>query len=184
MRRHFLSTAIVAAALVLAGCATLRVSSHTDRGLVWSKYKTFDWGPADALPAGDPRLDKDPFFQDHIEGAVEKAMAAHGFARAAASETPDVVVHYHANVRERLDVDEIDRGYGYCATGDCRPRVSRYEAGTLVVDIMDAATNVLIWRGWAEGSLDGVLGNRDRLRRRIDESVNQMFETLPASAGR
>jgi len=175
----FLRLTVVAAALLLAGCATLRVSSHTDRGLVWSKYTTFEWGPADALPAGDPRLDKDPFFQDHVEGAIEKAMTTHGFARSAASERPDVLVHYHANVMERLDVDQVDRGYGYCSTADCQPRVTHYEAGTLVVDIVDAGSNVLIWRGWAQGGLDGVLGNRDRLRRRIDESVRQMFKTLP-----
>jgi hypothetical protein len=179
MRRYLLPVTIVAAALILTGCATLRVSSHTDRGLVWSKYKTFDWGPADALPAGDPRLDKDPFFQDHVEGAIEKAMTTHGFTRSAVSEPPDVLIHYHANVMERLDVDQIDRGYGYCATADCQPRVTHYEAGTLVVDIVDRASNVLIWRGWAQGSLDGVLGNRDRLSRRIDESVRQMFEALP-----
>ena len=180
MRRQLLrATTLVTAGLLLAGCATLRVSSHTDRGLVWSKYSTFDWGPPDALPAGDPRLDKDPFFQDRVEGAIEKAMAAHGFVRSAVSERPDVLIHYHANVMERLDVDQIDRGYGYCPTADCQARVSRYEAGTLVVDIVDAASNVLIWRGWAQGSLDGVLGNRDRLRRRIDESVEQMFVALP-----
>ena len=111
MRRYLLPITIVAAALILTGCATLRVSSHTDRGLVWSKYKTFDWGPADALPVGDPRLDQDPFFQDHVEGAIEKAMTTHGFARSVVSEPSDVLIHYHANVRERLDVDQIDRGY-------------------------------------------------------------------------
>ena len=180
MRPHiYRATFLAVAALTLAGCATLRVGSHSDRGLVWSKYRTFDWGPADALPAGDPRLDKDPFFQDRVEGAIEKAIAAHGFTRSGTSERPDVLVHYHAHVTERLDVDQIDRGYGYCATADCQPRVTRYEAGTLVVDIVDAASNVLIWRGWAQGSLEGVLGNRDRLRRRIDESIRQMFETLP-----
>jgi Domain of unknown function (DUF4136) len=178
-RQLLRATTLVTAGLLLAGCATLRVSSHTDRALVWSKYTTFDWGPADALPVGDPRLDKDPFFQDRVEGAIEKAMAAHGFARSGTSDRPDVLVHYHAHVTDRLDVDQIDRGYGYCSAADCQPRVSRYEAGTLVVDIVDAASNVLIWRGWAQGSLDGVLGNRDRLRRRIDESVTQMFETLP-----
>jgi hypothetical protein len=171
---------VLTTGLLLTGCATLRVSSHTDRGLVWSRYSTFDWGTADALPAGDPRLDKDPFFQDHVEGAIEKAMAAHGFARSAPGARPDVVVHYHAHVSERLDVDQIDRGNGYCATADCQPRISRYEAGTLVVDVVDAASNVLIWRGWAQGSLDGVLGDRNRLRRRIDDSVRQMFETLPS----
>jgi hypothetical protein len=82
-------------------------------------------------------------------------------------------------VERQIDADQIDRGYGYCSMADCQPRVTRYEAGTLVVDMVDAATNVLIWRGWAQGSLDGVLGNRDRLRRRIDDSVRQMFETLP-----
>jgi hypothetical protein len=178
MRRQLLRVTLVATTLLLAGCATLQVSSHTDRGLVWSKYKTFDWGPADAQPAGDPRLDKDPFFQDHVAGAIERAMAGHGFALSAVTERPDVVIHYHANVAERLDVDQIDRGYGRCISDDCGPRVSRHEAGTLVVDIVDAETNVLIWRGWAQGSLDGVLGNRDRLGRRIEDSVTQMFETL------
>ena len=181
MRRQLLRVTLVTTALLLAGCATLQVGSHMDRGLVWSQYKTFDWGPADALPAGDPKLDKDPFFQDRVEGAIEKAMAAHGFARSGTSDRADVLVHYHAHVTERLDVDQIDRGYGYCSTADCQPRVTRYEAGTLVVDIVDAASNVLIWRGWAQGSLEGVLGNRDRLRRRIDESVRQMFETLPSA---
>ncbi len=179
MRRQLLSAVIVAAALIVSGCAPMRVSSHTDRGIVWSKYTTFDWGPADALPAGDPRLDEDPFFQDHVAGAIEKAMATRGFVRSAASERPDMLIHYHANVMERLDVDQIDRGYGYCSTADCQPRVSRYEAGTLVVDIVDRASNVLMWRGWAQSSLDGVLGNRDRLRQRIDESVRRMFDTLP-----
>ena len=175
------ATAIAVATLVLAGCATLRVSSHTDPGLVWSKYKTFDWGPADALPAGDPRLEKDPFFQDRVSGAIEKAMAGRGFERSAASERPDILIHYHASITNRLDVNDSDHGYGYCATNDCVPGVTRYEAGTLVVDMVDAATNVLLWRGWAQGTVEGVFGDRDQLGRRIDEGVRRMFETLPQS---
>lgn len=160
--RIYRAICIAVAALSLVGCATLRVSSHTDRGVVWSKYKTFDWGPVDALPAGDPRLDQDPFFRDRVEGAIAKAMAAHGFEISARSERPDLLIHYHASIAERLDADD-----------------ERYEAGTLVVDIVDASTNVLMWRGWASGSVEGVLGNRERLRRRIDNDVAGMFETLP-----
>jgi hypothetical protein len=174
----FLRITVIAMTAMLAGCATLGVGSHTDRGLVWSKYKTFDWGPADALPVGDPRLDKEPYFQDRVEGAIEKAMAAHGFVRSATTERPDLVIHYHATIAERFAADYVDDGYPYCAGSDCRSRVSRYEAGTLVVDIVDAATNVLVWRGWAQGPIEEVLGNGDRMRRRIDDSVSQMFETL------
>lgn len=170
---------IASSILAISGCATVRVSSHTERGLSWSQYRTFDWGPADPLPAGDPRLERDPYFQDRLQGAIEKQMAASGFARSAASAQPDVLVHYHATIAERIDVDEIDRDRGYCATADCRPRVTRYEAGTLVVDIVDARTRRLIWRGWAQESLDGVLGNADRVRHSVDESITQMFSTFP-----
>jgi hypothetical protein len=165
--------------LAIGGCATMRVSSHTERGLSWSHYRTFDWGPADSLPAGDPRFEADPYFQDRVQGAIEKQMAASGFARTAPAAQPDLLVHYHATIAERIDVDEIDRDHGYCVTADCRPRVTRYEAGTLVVDIVDARTSRLIWRGWAQDSLHGVLGNHERIRHTIDESVTRMFETLP-----
>jgi hypothetical protein len=168
-----------AAVFALAGCATVRVSSHAERGLSWSQYRTFDWGPADALPVADPRLDRDPDFQDRVQGAIEKQMAAHGFARTSESAQPDLLVHYHATIAERVDVDAIDRDHGYCVTADCRPRVTRYEAGTLVVDVIDARTSRLIWRGWAQDSLEGVLGNRDRVRHTVDEGVTRMFATFP-----
>ena len=169
---------ITASVLAISGCATMRVSSHTERGLSWSQYRTFGWGPADPLPSGDPRLEADPYFQDRVQGAIEKQMAAGGFARSAPSAQPDLLVHFHATIAERIDVDEIDRDHGYCATADCRPRVTRYEAGTLVVDIVDARTSRLILRGWAQDSLDGVLGNRDRVRHTVDESITRMFSTF------
>ena len=108
-------------------------------------------------------------------------MAANGFERADASATPDLLIHYHAAINERIDVDEIDRRYGYCATADCRPRVTRHEAGTLVVDIIDARTQRLIWRGWAQDSVEGVLGNRDRVRQTVEDGVSGMFATFPQS---
>ena len=81
MARRLLGVVIAVAGFVLSGCATMRVSSHVERGLDFSQYRTFDWGPRDALPVGDPRLDKDPFFRDQVEGAIEKQMAARGFER-------------------------------------------------------------------------------------------------------
>ena len=71
-----LGAVIVAGSCVVAGCAPMRVSSHVDRDLDFTRYRTFDWGPADALPAGDPRLERDAFFQDHIQGAIERNLAA------------------------------------------------------------------------------------------------------------
>src|SRR5262245_38565891 len=68
-----LATAVLVA-LAMPACATMNVSSHIEHGAEFTHYRTWDWGPADALPTGDPRLDNNPFFQDHLLGAVEKQM--------------------------------------------------------------------------------------------------------------
>jgi hypothetical protein len=172
-------TAFVLPAFAVSGCATMMVSSHVQRDLDFVRYRTYDWGPADALPTGDPRLDRDPFFQDHMQGAVETQLAKRGLALAT-SGTPDLLIHYHANVSERIDVNRIDRQYGYCYADDCSVRVMEYEAGTLILDVVDARTDRVIWRGWAQDSLDGVIGNPDRMERMINQAVARMLEMFPA----
>jgi len=178
MRRLPGLTIAAIAALAVTGCATLNVSSHVERGLDFAQYRTFDWGPADSLPTADPRLDKDPFFQDHLQGAVEKQLAARGFAWSTAG-TADLLIHYHANISERIDVDRMDSERGYCSANSCSPPVVEYEAGTLVIDIIDMRTNRLIWRGWAQGSVKGMLDSQDTMARQIDDAVTRMFTRFP-----
>jgi hypothetical protein len=180
MRRRFLRFAAAAiSALALSGCATMTVSSHVQRGLDFSQYRTYDWGPADALPTGDPRLDKNPFFRDHVEGAVEKQLAARGFSRST-SGTADLLLHYHASITQRIDVNGVDRGYGYyCYGGDCHARVIGYEAGTLVLDVVDTRTNRVIWRGWAQDSVEDVIDNQDKMARKINQAVTRMLGRFP-----
>jgi hypothetical protein len=178
MRRLQLLAAAGMVALSATACATMGVSSHVAPGLDFSHYRTFEWGPADALPTGDPRLDKDPFFQDHMEGAVEKGLATRGFERDTSGH-PDLLIHYHASVSRRIDVNRIDREYGYCYDEACSTRVTEYEAGTLILDLVDARTNRVIWRGWAQDSLDGVLGDPDRMAATIKAAVAHMLDRLP-----
>lgn len=183
MRQHVLLVTTLAAAVAAGGCSArmgMSVSAHLDRGRDFSVYNTYQWGPADALPTGDARLDKDPFFQDHMQGAVEKQLAARGL-QLAGSAAPDLLIHYHANISERIDVYGVDRAHGYCDAGDCPSDIIRYEAGTIVLDVIDARTNTLIWRGWAQTSLQDVLGNHARLARVIDEAAARMLQRFPVA---
>ena len=180
MKRFLLNlTAGLMASVPLSGCATMMtVSSHVDRNVNFAQYRTFDWGPADALPTGDPRLDRDPFFKDHVQGAVERGLAARGMALSS-SGTPDLLIHYHANISQRLDVNTVDRGYGYCRSTDCPSETVWYEAGTLILDVVDSRTNKVIWRGWAQNSVEDILGNQDRMAETIDRAVTRMLRHLP-----
>jgi Domain of unknown function (DUF4136) len=179
MRQILQLTMAVVTVFIVTGCATtMTVSSHVERGLDLSRYHTFDWGPADALPTGDARLDKDPFFNDHVLGAVERGLSARGFELASAG-SPDLLIHYHASITRRLDVNRQDRVFGYCAPGECPAEMAEYEAGTLVLDIVDTRSNRLLWRGWAQNSVEDMLDDPDRMAKTIEEAVVRMLRRLP-----
>lgn len=177
MRRPSAIAPVACAVMLTACAATMTVSSHVERGLDFSRYRSFAWGPADALPTGDPRLDQNAFFKDHVQGAVEKLLAQRGLGLA--NGDADLLIHYHANITRRIDANQADRAYGYCAGGDCPTGDIAYEAGTLVLDIVDARSNRLVWRGWAQRSVEDVLRDPDRMARTIDEAVMRMLRQLP-----
>jgi hypothetical protein len=156
----------------------MSVSSHVERGLDVAQYRTYDWGPADALPTGDPRLDNNPFFHDYFQGAVEKELKARGFELAEWG-TPDLLLHYHANVQQRFAIGGTDSDSPYCSGPDCQGPVTDYEAGTFVLDMVDGYTNKLVWRGWAQSSVGPVINNQNRMRDHVAEAVARMMRLYP-----
>jgi Domain of unknown function (DUF4136) len=177
MRRLFQWAGAGISVLALTGCATMNVGSHVERGLNFAQYRTWDWGRPDALPVGDPRLDQNGFYRDHVEGSIEKQLAGRGLERSA-SATPDLLIHYHASTTRRIDVSR-NQPSGNCYAEDCRAGVIEYEAVTLVLDLVDARTNTVIWRGWAQHRMNGMLGNPYTMARTIEEAVTRMLKRLP-----
>lgn len=166
-------------ATIAAACATtsMTVSSHVRGDLEVARYRTYAWGPADALPTGDARLDQNPYFHDYMQGAVEKELAARGL-RPSTSDAPHLLIHYHASVDTRIDVSRSEHEYERCQGADCSSWIQDYEAGTLVLDVVDARTNRLIWRGWAQDTVEA-FENRDRMARKVAEAVRRMMATFP-----
>jgi hypothetical protein len=93
--------------------------------------------------------------------------------------TPDLQVHYHANVSERIQASHLDQPNGYCSSESCPGGVSEYEAGTIVLDIMDVKTGRLLWRGWAQTDLKNLLEDEERMSRTIQDAVKRMLRQLP-----
>jgi hypothetical protein len=139
MQRLLLVTVILSS-FVAAGCATMTVGSHVERGFDFSQYRSFDWSLAETLPISDPRLVRDPFFNDHMQGAVEKVLARRRI-RLTDGEPPDLWVHYHAIIRRRIH--PLDWASGYDAAFDSTPGVASLEEAAFVLDFVDARTNRL-----------------------------------------
>jgi hypothetical protein len=166
-------------ALAVSACATMNVSSHVEQGLDFRQYRTWAWAPPDPVPASDPRLDN-AFFQDHLQGAVEREFAARGLTQTVSEgDVPDLLVHYHANITPRVSVAGADQTSGACYDGDCSVRVFDNEVGTIIIDVVDGHTNRLIWRGWAQNPVEGVIDHPEKFQTRIREAVTRMFKRFP-----
>jgi Domain of unknown function (DUF4136) len=49
-----------------------------------------------------------------------------------------------------------DTRYGYCYE-NCDTRVVDFEEGTIIIDLVDRKTSNVVWRGWAQDAMDGVM---------------------------
>jgi uncharacterized protein DUF4136 len=164
-------------ATTLAGCATLHVYSFVERGADVRHYRSYNWAVEPSRATGDPRLDSNPFFDDRIHMAVEKELAKRGFEKADAAEA-QLRLNYHASITQEIDLGAADADLGICYS--CAPTV--YDAGTLLIDLVDNHTGKLVWRGWAEGGLNDAIDSQDLMEARIDETVRRIFERLPYRA--
>jgi hypothetical protein len=156
------------------GCVPMRVSSYAERTMDIRSYHTFTWAPPDATSTGDPRLDNNRFFDERVRAQVDKQLESRGFEKTTVA--PDLLVHYHASVTQEIDVRELDSQY---ANEFTRGPSYVYDKGTLFVDLVEPATGRLLWRGWAEGSIDGVVDKQEWMESRIDAAVGKILKQLP-----
>ncbi len=177
-RRSVARALSLASLAIMVGCATVSAGADFDPAVRLDRYHTFDWGGGDSLPVGDPRLDNNPFFDSRVRAAVELELATRGLRRV--TTTPDLLVHYHASVRQRVDVVRSDEGRGYSSprygTSDA---VVEYEEGTLIIDVADPKSKSILWRGWSQTDVGGLIEDPREMEKRIGESVRLMMKKFP-----
>ncbi len=163
---------------VLSGCASINTGADYPAGMRMEQYRTFAWGGGDPLPAGDPRLDNNPFFDARVRAAVELELAAKGLRLVPAS--PDLLVHYHASVRQRVDVIRADEARGYSSQGlGSSEKIVEFDEGTLIVDVLEPKSKLVVWRGWSQTDVGGLLNDPRAMEKRINASVKLMMQRFP-----
>ena len=167
-------SAIALAALALSACATMSVRSFQERGSNLTQYRTFDWVPANQRETGDPRLDNNRFFHERIQTDIEKQLVSRGFEQDAEG-TPDLLVHYHASVTQKINPNGADRPNARAQGAE--PFV--FDAGSVVIDLVDFRTGRLVWRGWADNTMDGAIDSQDWMEKTVDEAVARILAQLP-----
>jgi hypothetical protein len=177
MRRiSAIAGAVALVGLIGFACAPMQVRTYVPRDSDIRRYHTYGWAPAGAFDTGDPRLDNNTIFIERLRSAVERQMARKGWALALADRA-DLVVHFHARIDQRLDLSRVPSGQ---VKEDADGGALVYDAGTLLLDFVEPRSNTLVWRGWAEGSVEGVIDNQAWMNEKIDTAVERILAAFPA----
>jgi len=178
-------------ALVLAGLSSaacggvpLRAGADFQPGYDFAQYSSYTWAEPDAQPVGDPRLDNNPFFVHRLHTAIHWELATRGIRYGSAEGGgAALTVHHHASVRDRVEVFEVESEADYSNDYQNATDVHQYEEATFLVDLADARTGDVVWRGWARLDLAKVMANPDMMRDQIDQAIREMFESFPIPPG-
>jgi hypothetical protein len=158
------------AVLAAASSFAQQVKTDYDRNTNFAPYKTYSWEKVQT---------QDPLWVDRIEEAVNSALAAKGWTLVPSGGTVAIVAIEMTRNQQTLETFYNGFGGGWRwggGFGDATTTVDNYKVGTLVVDLFDANSKKLIWRG---SSSDTLSNKSDKNIRNLDKGVQKMFDHFP-----
>jgi uncharacterized protein DUF4136 len=170
-RRAQFALSLLLAVASAAGCAPIYVHAYAERGTAFT-YRTYAWAPDTAVATGDPRLDNNRFFAEQVRASVDRELTARGVEKIP-STSSELLIDFHVTIAQEVATTPSNRNE-HCV--NCGTTI--YDAGTLVIDMVDARSSRLVWRGWVE-KLDPVIDNQDWMEETIDRAVTRIMRKLP-----
>ena len=153
-------TAVTIALLVSVGCASYRLTSDYDRDVNFNEYKTYDWLPISTREDSSEGVVKNTMVDKRFKSSISDVLKEKGYR--ISPQDPDFFIAYHAAIKDKTDASSSYSGYfhhghfghhGY--SYDRSGFYSNYDEATLIIDIIDADSLELLWRGWDRTRVSG-----------------------------
>ena len=174
--------------IAAGGCTTtLTINNAYDRGAIFQTYQTYAWySPVAGQGEDRTRTSYAVNLDQQVKAAVESGLVKEGMKPATG--TPDVYLSYdvalETNTASTDGTIGPDFGYGYSywygyrfnyAAADFPGyrTIDSFSPGTIIVDIIDASTNTLVWRGWAETAITPATSDANRINRIVASIMAQ-----------
>jgi hypothetical protein len=154
-----------------------QVKTDYDRSANFSQYKTYSWEKVQT---------QDPLWVGRIKDAVNASLAAKGWTQVASGGQVAIVAMETTQNQQTLNTfyDGFGGGWGWRrfgggGFGDATTTTENYKVGTLVVDLFDANSKNLIWRGSASDTLSDKSAKNIK---NLGKGVQKMFDHFPPGA--
>lgn len=192
----FLRSMLFCTAFTLAACSPLVVVDQAPNAL-FPGNGIYAWdtsAPHDKLAGEDnPRVNND-IVTSIVEQAINTGMHKRGYTQAT-NQRANWLIHYHIGLQHKQETIREpmfrpslmscypnrrcynDYYWGWYGPPEFYSRTYDYTEGSIMVDIHDATTRKLVWRGMVS---DEVNPNRSIDREALQKSIDKMFLQLPA----
>ncbi len=172
--------------LFLAGCSPVNVQYDYDREADFENIHTYAWKNS-SRP--DNALEENPLVKKRVVRSVENTLGVKGYKKTT-DNIPDFYVVIHAGVKEKMRVTNMggpaghypDPWYSPWYSGGAyygnRVDIHYYTEGTLIIDVVNAGKNELIWRGAGTGIVKQY-ENQEKMQQSIDTYVNEILAGFP-----
>jgi hypothetical protein len=154
-----------------------QVKTDFDHQANFSQYKTYSWQeikPANSL------------WDARIKNAVDAQLAAKGWTQVDSGGDVAIVAIKTTETQRSLQTfyDGFGGGWrwrGFGGMGEATTTEQDYKEGTIVVDMYDARTKQLIWRGSAEDTLSD---KAEKNEKNLDKGIAKMFKKFPPGSAK
>src|SRR5271169_5723771 len=155
--------------LVVATAAwAQQVSVNYDHGASFAQYHTYAWGSNNANQI------RNSILAQVAQQDINSAMQGKGLQMVQESQNPDLILTANGGMRQQTSYSAWGmRGIGG-GMGGISPE-QNVEA-TMIVDLYDAKTQSLIWRGIAQNTLNN---NGNKNQEMVGKAVQKMFKQWP-----
>jgi hypothetical protein len=174
---------LAAAILLLASLASAQdVTYNYDQKADFSKFKTYKWV---ANGGSDP---VDELTAKQIASAIDAQLATKGLTKRDAGDT-DLLLCYQVAVNKEKEVTSFNTGYGYgpgwgprwsggYGGGYSSASTSTIYIGALSLDMYDAASKTLVWRGLASKQID-TKAKPEKREKNLAKGMEKLLKNYP-----
>jgi hypothetical protein len=152
--------------LFWTGCS-VRVRQEYDKKTDFTKYNTYTW-------INDKGVNRNAEFARLIETAIAGQLAEKGYQKASGGEASFGVMYY-GGVKGRVDVIDYDFSAWENEYGERGSKSPGHEEGTLVIEIVDLKTRLMVWRGRAGVFIDDSASTEEI----VTNVVGKILEKFP-----
>ena len=177
------AAAFVLGMTLLAGSTTAFAATHSDytKSFPLHMLKSFAFKDQRRI-SRDPLANNDIWAND-VKNAIRSDLSRQGYVEATDGH-PDFYVAFYVGLQDRYDMQAL--GYGVPVfhrrgwwgwPGGYDVWAVPYTQSTLIVDVIDARTNQLVWRGYDSDTL-----NAGKPEKTLDSAVDHVMSRLTHDA--